>query len=73
MYFLKRSSWTFQTPDGYRIGSGPSGKPWVCAQADRDSTVAAAAKAPADRNERRLTRDEDLSVFKVKRGERRRL
>jgi hypothetical protein len=52
MYFRNRSSRTFQTPDGYRFGSGPTGKP--CA-----STVAAAAVAlaAAVRNERRSTLD----------------
>jgi hypothetical protein len=49
------------------MGSGPIGKPCVCAQTGRASTVAAAAEALAVKNERRLTSEDVLSVFKVKR------
>ena len=54
MYLLKRSSSTFQTLDGYLMGSGPTANPWVCANAVRLMAVAAAAEAPVVRKVRRF-------------------
>src|SRR5688500_3461190 len=54
MYFLNRSSITFQTADGYRIGSGPTANPCVCANAVGLSAAAAAADAPVVRKVRRF-------------------
>jgi hypothetical protein len=54
MYFLKRSSWTFQTAEGYRIGSGPIGNRCDCAET-RGASIGTAAAIPAARNPRRFT------------------
>src|SRR4029450_2177369 len=65
MYFRNRSSWTTQTPDRQRPGSGPTGNPCDCA--DRgDPAIDAAAAAAAVRKARRSTTDgrgEDVSVM----------
>ena len=57
-YFLNRSSSTFHAAAGYRTGSGPSGKRWLCARAvNGNRAPAAAAPAVAVRKERRFKFD----------------